>query len=88
MATDIHEAAAIEWRSRCADAVARVAELEAALGHAQAVAGRFMLRGHAGFEYDGISDELAITLQELSLIRRLLEGVLDSKHTSKGDEAK
>lgn len=45
-------------------------QLEATLGHIQSVAGRFMRRGHAGFEYEGISDELALTLQELSLIHR------------------
>lgn len=44
--------------------------LRTELEYIHTIASRFMSRGHCGFEYDEISEGLAVALQELSLIRR------------------
>lgn len=46
------------------------------------VAGRFARRGHPGFEYEDISQALAVALQELSVIQRRAAAASDEPTTS------
>jgi hypothetical protein len=50
-----------------------------ALEDIERVAGRFIRRGHSGFEYDEISEALSVALQELSVIRRKAAAALDAE---------
>lgn len=57
---------------------AEIKRLRELLAGVHLIAGRFIHRGHAGFEYDEISEALAVALQELSLIRRHTEPPADA----------
>jgi len=58
------------------DLDAECARLRGEMWAIRDVARRFMDRGHAGFEYDDVSEALARALQELSVIHRRADRAL------------
>lgn len=72
------DARCVSAQQECEQVASERDQLALALGHIESVAGRFMQRGHAGFEYEGISEELAHTLQELSLVHRTARDALSA----------